>query len=106
MLNSTSLKNGVYNFADDTPLSTNDLVGLISKILGRKQKLWKIPAGIIKAGVKIGDVLPLPLNSERLKKLTENYVVSNQKIKTALGIEKLPLTAGEGLEITIKSFKK
>ncbi|MGX9984884.1 NAD-dependent epimerase/dehydratase family protein [Soonwooa purpurea] len=106
MLNSTSLKNGVYNFADDTPLSTNDLVGLISKILGRKQKLWKIPAGIIKAGVKIGDVLPLPLNSERLKKLTENYVVSNQRIKTALGIEKLPLTAGEGLEITIKSFKK
>lgn len=105
MLNSTSLKNGVYNFADDTPLSTNDLVGLISKVLGRKQKLWKIPAGIIKAGVKIGDVLPLPLNSERLKKLTESYVVTNQKIKKALGINQLPLTAKEGLEITIKSFK-
>jgi hypothetical protein len=29
---------------------------------------------------KLGTILRLPLNSERLRKLTENYVVSNQKI--------------------------
>ncbi len=49
--------------------------------------------------------MKLPLNSERLKKLTENYLVSNQKIKSALGIDKLPVSASQGLEKTIKSFK-
>ncbi|WP_293926408.1 NAD-dependent epimerase/dehydratase family protein [Sphingobacterium sp. UBA6320] len=101
-----NISSGVYNFADDEYLSTNELVKEIAKILGKKEKLWSISSLLIKSMVKIGDVLPLPLNSERLKKLTESYVVSNHKIKTALGIEKLPLTAKEGLQKTILSFKK
>jgi len=101
-----NLESGIYNFADDQALSTNDLISLISKTTGRKQKFLKISPSLIKTVAKLGDFLPLPLNSERLKKLTESYVVSNLKIKKALGIEKLPLTAQQGLEITIKSFKK
>lgn len=54
---------------------------------------------------RLSDRIKLPLNSERLKKLTESYVVSNEKIKTALKIENLPLSAKEGLIKTIKSFK-
>ncbi|KUY16997.1 nucleoside-diphosphate-sugar epimerase [Elizabethkingia miricola] len=106
MLQSATIQNGIYNFADDEPLSTNDLVVLISKVLGKKQKLWKISPKFIRSCAKIGDALPLPLNSERLKKLTESYIVSNQKIKSALRIERLPISSKEGLEITIKSFKK
>lgn len=105
MINNKEINSGIYNFADDTTLSTNDLVTLIANTLGKKVKLWNIPATLIKFIVKIGDFLPLPLNSERLKKLTESYVVSNKKIKTALVIEKLPLTAEEGLKKTIQSFK-
>jgi len=104
MLGQMELPSGVYNFSDDEPLSTNELVALISETLGKKPKLWHIPEGLVRSTVKIGDVLPLPLNSERLKKLTESYVVSNGKIKQALGIDTLPLTAKEGLEKTIKSF--
>src|SRR5690606_24011680 len=106
MLVEEELPSGVYNFEDDDALSTNDLVSLISETLGKKPKLWSISAGLIKGVVKVGDVLPLPLNSERLKKLTESYVVSNAKIKQALGIDKLPLTAKEGLIKTIRSFQK
>jgi len=106
MLVQAELSSGVYNFADDEGLSTNELVALISTTLGKKPKLWHIPSGLISNAVKIGDVLPLPLNSERLKKLTESYVVSNTKIKQALGIDKLPLTAKDGLTKTIKSFKE
>src|SRR5690606_5954228 len=105
MLVQAEVQSGVYNFADDDALSTNELVALISQTLGKKPKLWPISAGLIKGMVKVGDVLPLPLNSERLKKLTESYVVSNAKIKQALGIEKLQLTAKEGLEKTIRSFR-
>ncbi|MEJ5145946.1 NAD-dependent epimerase/dehydratase family protein [Sphingobacterium sp. MYb388] len=105
MIAKKDLSSGVYNFADDDALSTNDVVQLISMTLGQKPRLWSISSSFIKTVVKIGDILPLPLNSERLKKLTESYVVSNSKIKKALGIEKLPTSAKEGLIKTIRSFQ-
>lgn len=106
MLRNKDVKSGIYNFADDVPISTNQLIKIIGKVSGRKSNLWSIPASLIKGVAKIGDMIKLPLNSERLKKLTESYVVSNQKIKTALGIDILPMSAEEGLQKTIKSFKK
>ena len=42
---------------------------------------------------------------QRLNKLTESYVVSNQKIKKALKKE-LPLTVTQGLKITADSFNR
>ncbi|WP_286856752.1 MULTISPECIES: NAD-dependent epimerase/dehydratase family protein [Sphingobacterium] len=105
MIESQDIPSGVYNFADDDALSTNDLVTLISQTLGKKPKLLRIPSSLIKTTVKIGDILPLPLNSERLKKLTESYVVSNSKVKKALGIQSLPTSTKEGLIKTILSFK-
>ena len=59
----------------------------------------------VKALARTCDVLHLPLNSERLNKLTESYVVSNHKLKTALGIKKMPVTAEEGLKKTFESFQ-
>lgn len=97
---------GIYNVADDESLSTNELVSTISEVLGKKPKLWFVNKGLIRKTASIGDVLRLPLNSERLRKLTDNYIVSNQKIKSALGIKKLPLSAKEGIKITIQSFMK
>lgn len=106
MLQNREVESGIYNFADDETISTNQLVKIIGIASGKKTKLWYISSNLINSVAKIGDKIKLPLNSERLKKLTESYVVSNQKIKTALGINKLPLSAEEGLIITIKSFKK
>lgn len=100
----TALESGIYNFADDGTLSTNELIKLIAGVLNSKERLWHIPIGIIEAGVKLGDILPLPLNSERLKKLTESYVVSNSKIKNALHIAELPVSVKNGLTKTIVSF--
>ena len=99
------IPSGVYQLADDETLSTNELVGEIARSLELKPKLLKIPASLIKMVAKVGDVVKLPLNSERLAKLTENYVVSNQKIKHALGKD-LPVSAREGLKTTVQSFDK
>lgn len=98
------IPSGTYNLADDESLSTNELVTEIANTLKLKPRLWKIPAPLITALAKIGGKLKLPLSTERLQKLTENYVVSNQKIKDALGKE-LPITARDGLKRTIHSFK-
>lgn len=104
MLNKNDLPSGVYNFADDGFISTNKLIEIISASAGKSPKLWHISPKIIGGMAKIGDRLKLPLNTERLHKLTENYKVSNAKIKQALGIKNLPLSAEEGLARTILSF--
>lgn len=106
MLTQVQLASGVYNFADDDAVSTNELVHIIGEVTGKKARLWAINAGIMKSIAAIGDKLKLPLNSERLKKLTESYVVSNQKIKAALNINSLPVTAKQGLKNTIAVFDK
>ena len=103
LLNNVS--SGIYHVADDEALSTNELIGLICAGLGRKARIWNLPKNLMTGIARVGTALRLPLNEERLGKLTENYVVSNAKIKSALGIEKMPVRAQEGLAKTIRSFK-
>ena len=96
---------GVYNVADDEALSTTELMHVMATAEGKNAKLWSIPKAAILNLAKLGDMLKLPLNSERLKKLTESYVVSNAKIKSALGIQQMPVSVRDGLTQTIKTFK-
>ena len=96
---------GIYNMGDDEALSTNELIEEICKSIGKKAHIWKLPKGLMNGVAKIGGALHLPLDSERLRKLTENYISSNEKIKKALGVEKMPVDAREGLQKTLESFK-
>lgn len=98
------VESGIYNINDDEAVSTNELIGIICEALGKKAHIWHIPRNLMEGVAKMGGALHLPLNPERLRKLTENYVSSNSKIKKALGIDKLPVRAKEGLIRTIKSF--
>ena len=95
---------GIYHMGDDEALSTNELIEVICSALGKKAHIWNIPRGLMNGFAKIGDVLHLPLNTQRMQKLTENYVVSNAKIKAALGMKEMPVRAKDGLRETIKSF--
>lgn len=95
---------GIYNLADDEALSTNELVGIACEAMGRKTRILTFGRGLMTVAAKVGDRLHLPLNSERLGKLTENYVVSNEKIKKALHIDRMPVHAKDGLTKTIRSF--
>jgi len=97
------IPSGIYNVADDESLSTNELIQLISQSQNRKAKLWNISKKFIKGVASLGDKLHLPLNSERLHKLTSSYVVSNAKIKAAIG-KPLPVSSREGLLKTFQSF--
>lgn len=106
ILNHPEIPSGIYNIADDKPMSTNALITLIAESINKKPRLLKIPKFAINQMAKIGDKAHLPLNTERLQKLTESYVVSNQKIKQSLGIDTLPFTVEQGLTKTIKSFEK
>ena len=96
---------GVYNMGDDEALSTNELIEEICKSLGKKARIWKLPKGLMNGVAKFGGFLHLPLNPERLRKLTENYISSNAKIKAALGVDRMPVDARTGLQATLKSFR-
>lgn len=98
------IDSGIYHIADDDALSTNQVVKLLATALNKKVKFWKISKKAIIYLTRIGDRLKLPINSFSLQKLTENYVVSNKKIKSSLAIE-LPVKAKDGLLVTAKSFK-
>lgn len=97
-------ESGIYHLADDEPLSTNELIELIAASKTQKARIWKINKSMVRAIAQIGTVCKFPLNSERLRKLTENYVVSNQKMKQALNITRLPVDVQTGLKRTLKTF--
>lgn len=104
ILKNPDIPGGTYNLADDDALSTNELIQLIGEVRGQKSRLWRLSPGLIRGVAGLGDKLKLPLNTERLHKLTENYVVDNAKIKQALQIDSMPVTARDGLLKTLRSF--
>jgi nucleoside-diphosphate-sugar epimerase len=99
------IPSGVYNIADDEALSTNDVISILAESQNRKANILKVSKGLIQSLAKLGNVFHLPLTTERLQKLTESYVVSNQKIKSAIGKD-LPVSAKDGLLKTFNSFHK
>ena len=103
LIENDQITSGVYNIADDNPISTNDLVKLISQTLEKKLIIWNIPKTLILRLFQLGDLLKLPFNTERLNKLTETYIVSNDKIKNAIN-KPLPVDSREGLTKSFQSF--
>lgn len=97
------IPSGVYNVADDDALSTNDVISIMAESQNKKAMIWKVSKVLIQSLAKLGDLFRLPLTTERLEKLTESYVVSNQKIKSAIG-KHLQVSARDGLLKTFNSF--
>ena len=99
------IPSGIYNVADDISLSTNEVISILAESQNKNPKIWKVSKGLIQFIAKIGNLLKLPLNEDRLQKLTNSYIVSNKKIKLAIG-KPLPESSKEGLLKTFKSFNK
>ena len=98
--------NGVYPVADDEMLSTNRLIELIAEACGKRARLWRLPKSLMRAAAKVGDVLHLPLNTERIGKLTEDSFVDNTELKRLLGWDKMPVMAEDGMRETLRSFSR
>jgi len=104
LIENNSILSGLYNLADDKPLSTNEVIELISKSQNKKPLILNVSKKIIKFLSKIGDKTNFQLNSIILKKLTESYVVSNTKIIKQIG-KPLPVSSEKGMLKTFDSFK-
>ena len=104
LIENKNISPGIYNIADDVTLSTNEVIRLIAKSINSNSLIWRVSKSLIRNIAILGDKIYLPLNSERLKKITESYVVSNKKIVNAIGKE-LPIDSKKGLLETFESFK-
>ncbi len=93
-----------YHVADEGYISTHEIMDVIGNTIGKKVFHIKLPPFLVLALAKVGDYLPLPLNSERLQKLTENYRVSNDKLQKKM-TTMLPLPLKKGLKNTIQTFE-
>jgi len=103
LIENDQISSGIYNVSDDEAISTNELIQLISKCQGKNSHIWYTPKSFITTVAKLGDAFRLPLNTERLEKLTETYIVSNEKIKKAIN-KSLPISSIQGLSKTLNSF--
>ena len=101
---SEDIESGLYHIADDEPTFSHDLIHLIAERLGKPARIVRINIKLLNTLAKIGNLLPFfPLNEHRLTKLTNDFIVSNKKIKTAIG-KSLPVKSIDGIKKTIDSF--
>ena len=105
LLEDRNIASGVYNIADDQPISINELISLMGEVAKKRVRLWTIPSSLVSTAFKVGDILHLPINTNILNKLTGNFFISNQKLKDAINVEKLPFSTQEGLLKTLNSIK-
>ena len=80
------IASGIYHMGDDEALSTNELIALMCEAMGKEPHIWKMNRKMMEGCAGLGTL------------------VSNEKIKSALGIEKMPVRAAEGIMKTIRSF--
>ena len=105
LITNKNIPSGIYNVVDDEPISTNELIQLISEATNINTYIISLPKNFIYLLAKIGKLFSLPINTENLEKLTENFVVSNFKLKQAIKKD-LPIQTRKGLLNTFKSFKE
>lgn len=78
---------GVYHIADDEPLSTKGLIQAMCEAMGKRNGICRLPKEWVIFMARCGDWLKLPLNTARLNKLTENFIIG-KTIGTLFKIEK------------------
>lgn len=94
---------GIYQLADDEPISTNEIIKIMADVLDKKIRIINIPKKLVYLIARTGNFLKLPLTTERLEKLTESFVVSNEKVKKTIKTS-FPIKTVDGIRKTIETF--
>jgi nucleoside-diphosphate-sugar epimerase len=104
LIQNDSIESGIYHVADDNQLNLTTLYINISKMLNHKILILNIPKFLIRSASFIATIFHLPFNNEQLSRLTNSLLVSNRKIKTAIGVD-LPYGKENDLLKTLKQHK-
>lgn len=100
----TGVPSGIYNVADNEPISSIQLVNWIAAVFDKKAKIIKAPKGILNLFAKIGDMLNWEFNSNKLFELSHSRIVNGNKIKAALDKNKMPVETEIAVLKTIEYY--
>ena len=100
----TGVPSGIYNVADNEPISSIQLVNWIAAVFDKKAKIIKVPKGILNLFAKIGDMLNWEFNSNKLFELSHSRIVNGNKIKAALDKNKMPVETEIAVLKTIEYY--
>ena len=103
IIENDNINSGVYHICDSGSLSTNELVTIIYESINKKSKFLYVPEFIINLIASIGTILNLPLNKDKLEKISESLIVDNSKIINEIN-HKLPIDIKLGIKKTINSL--
>ena len=90
------------NIANEDAISTKELISLIYKALNEKPSKINFPETVIKLISLIGDLIPIPLNTEKLKKITSSFVVDTGEMTKVLGFN-LPEKTRDTISLITKN---
>jgi nucleoside-diphosphate-sugar epimerase len=87
---------GIYLVADDEPLSTSAVIGILSGKTCSNRILLAFASVIIKSCLSVGKYTGADFIVDPLRKLCDDYLISNNKITQAIG-QRLPYSSAEGI---------
>jgi nucleoside-diphosphate-sugar epimerase len=93
----------VFCLSDTDCIKTNELVSWIYSQLGKQARIVRVPRFLMGTLAWIGDYLPIPVNTDTLKKVGSDYLVDSKKVRRVIG-KQFPVTAVDGMKKTLKTF--
>jgi len=95
---------GVYHLTDDGSMTSTEYYHLLGETMGKKVHVWRLGKGIFKVFATIIGWFHGYFDLFEYRKLTMNFVASNQKLKLALGLERMPFPLRDGLVKSVKEY--
>lgn len=96
----------VFYVADDSPVSTADLVREIAAAIGVRARLLSVPVGALTTLARAGNLIAkfhrFPFTTRELGKLTRTLTVDDSKLRRATGYKPL-MTTHAGIRATFSS---
>jgi len=101
-----NIPSGIYNVSDDGCLTLSEIYEIMGVALGRKVFIWNISKSFVKLASKVSSRFNDYFDDYQYQKLSTDFVVSNEKIKKALAIDKMPVSIVDGLTKSILEYKE
>jgi nucleoside-diphosphate-sugar epimerase len=97
---------GIYHVTDDGFVNSKDVCRLIGRTLGKKVRIWRLGRVIFKPIAVVSGWFYGYFDTFEYKKLSLNFVASNRKLKTTLGIDAMPFPLEEGLAKSVREYEE
>ena len=94
---------GTYHLADNPPLTIAEFAKHLGVAMGRPARIVSVPLGILGALARLGDrvegVLPVPVNTERLRRVVGPYLVDARRFAELTGFRP-PVSLDDAMRAT------